>query len=322
MSPRPAGDVTAAAQFVTTTDAHGAWVWCGVEVRAASDLTAGREYASLDERGRQEKGLTAQQAWLRSLLAYPGAVVELRWITEPGEPFMSLGLLGRVRAADEPTALDYARHLQRRLDHAPELVLTKPMDREQLLHTLDPFTPAAMGAGEVRKWTVEATPTRPDAHVQRYYAVYPFHATTQPWNELLAALAEHPHRTMLSVALEVHALSPGLPEELDRYATFFGRLTLEGELAGVGLHGGRTRLAPEALPATASGCTGTLPVAIAARPFTCASPSHPRRISTTACSISSARRSARPSAPTTRRCSPRSWSASGTASFGPSLTWT
>lgn len=226
--------------------ADGSWAWCGVRVRAATDLTAARQFASLGEHERHTKALTSQQSWLHSLLAYPEASVEMRWISDGSSPFVDLVLVARTRAATRDEASAMAGHLRRRLLNAPEQVLTEPIDADDVRWALDPFPVAAGGAAEIRKATATAVPMRADAYTDAMYAVVPLYSAPIPWTELLMALADQPARTALGIALDIQEPPPHLSDSLNELATYFGRLSREGEIETSGLYGGQRRSAPEA----------------------------------------------------------------------------
>ena len=80
------------------TEDGGWWAWFAAEVTSAADLTVDREYAQAQEVDRLEKALVAQQSWLSSFRVDPGgAVVELRYLWQPGEA-LRIFVHGRVRA--------------------------------------------------------------------------------------------------------------------------------------------------------------------------------------------------------------------------------
>jgi uncharacterized protein DUF87 len=218
--------------LLTASDARGTWVWSGVVLDAAADLTETREYAELPERERYTKAVAAETAWLAGQWDTAGAGrFELRYLTEPDAGRLRAALLGRVWAPVREDAVGAARALRSRLADLPRHVHAAPMaDDNALARWLDPFVPHPAGIVEIRKRVRAARPNRPDAGVRYYLAVQPFSAAAPSWEPVWRAMIAHPAPVMLSVALAPFVVSRQVNDMLAELATRYGRLGTPGQM--------------------------------------------------------------------------------------------
>ncbi len=232
---------------VLATEGDGlAWAWAGVAVDWASDLTADRSYADLDEQGRIRKALAEQQAWLAGLVGQQGAIVEDRWIWNSEDNRLRLRLLLRVERRSVEEAQVAALSMMDRLSAAPSHVGTSPLSDFDVAAALDPFDPDPLGSAEIRKRTATARPQRPDAGMPLYWMPQPFHVAPVDWGNLFHQITRLRQPLVLSVALEPAIADPRVMAELDRLGTVFSRLARDGEMLSTGIYSGSRKLSPDA----------------------------------------------------------------------------
>lgn len=239
--------------LLTASDARGTWVWSGVALDAAADLTETREYAELPERERYTKAVAAETAWLAGQWDTAGATrFELRYLSDPGAGRLRAGLLGRVWAPSRDAAVAAAGALRSRVGDLPRHVHASPVtDDHVLAGWLQPFMPHPAGLVELRKRIRAAAPNRPDAGVRYYLAVQPFSAAAPSWEPVWQAMLAHPAPVMLSVTLEPFAVSQQVNDMLAELATRYGRLGTPGQMPD-GLWSQGVQLAPDAFAVDAA----------------------------------------------------------------------
>ncbi|HEV3172740.1 MAG TPA: DUF87 domain-containing protein [Actinocrinis sp.] len=231
---------------LTAADARGVWAWVAVGIDAAADLTETLEYAALPDRDRLEKASAAETAWLAGQWDNADAGrFALRYITEPGRP-MRCVLLGRVQGPERDLTISAARRLRERMAALPKHVLGgEAGDAASVGGWLAPFQPHPAGLVDIRKRIRPGTPNRPDAGVAHYLVIEPFTVAAASWEPMWQAMAAHPERLLLDVALEPYAVPAELSRLLHALATQYGRLASPGAYhADLGSSG--ARYAPDA----------------------------------------------------------------------------
>jgi hypothetical protein len=213
---------------LTASDARGIWAWVAVRIDAAADLTETLEYAALADRERLEKATAAETAWLSG--QWDNAHLSrfaLRYITEPGQP-MRCVLLGRVQGPERDSTIGAAVRLRERIAALPKHVLGGEVtDAASVRGWLAPFQPHPAGLVDVRKRIRPGTPSRP-AGVAHYLVVEPFTVAAPSWEPMWQAMAAHPERLLLDVALEPCVVPGDLTGLLHMLATQYGLLARPG----------------------------------------------------------------------------------------------
>lgn len=239
--------LSASPAVLTTSSADATWGWFGVEVTAAVDMTKSREYQSLEESKRVQKAVERQRLWLSQLWSVtPAGAVEFRWYCS-GDGAVSLALLGRVSAASEVELQSRAQAAVSLLVDSPSHVETRVVeDDQELLGLLRPFDVHQNGAGDIRKRCVTATPSRPDAGVEYYFAFAPFGGSASDWPRLIESLGSARHPTCISVALRPTQATPEEVNLLLGIASSYRRLGERGQPSGVGIYKKLKEIGPDA----------------------------------------------------------------------------
>jgi hypothetical protein len=221
------------------------WIYTGVRVDATIDLTRDRDFASLDIDRRLAKAVDQQRGWLESLLGVDSSV-DLRYLFEPASGKISCFVLSRISAEETTRADDLAGQIINRLMAAPPHLQVVAIDESELRHIVTPFVPDENGRAEIRKRVDTGRPNRPDAGVERYWAVSPLRVSARSWSTFFGAVTRSQFPVLISICLDRSSGLEALGDELDRIATYYSKLAREVEWSDGGLYKQTSRLSPEA----------------------------------------------------------------------------
>ena len=119
-------------------------------------------------------------------------------------------------------------------------------DPDLLRSTLAPFRLHQPGVADIRKRSITATPTRPDAGVTYYYAFQPFGGRPADWPGLLRALSASRDPVLLSIGLRPATVERPDIDLLLRIASQYRRLAERGQPSGVGVYKKLKEMGPDA----------------------------------------------------------------------------
>ena len=250
MGQRAEGEPTAPYLLAVGTDGTH-WGYAGVEVNWTADLTRDRAFSELDPPDRLAAAVEQQRTWLDTVLD-SGVTLDLRYRTQGRGGPVECAVLVRAAGLDAESLDMRVAALIRRLAQAPSHVGVTPLTGVQLQSWIAPFEPHPAGRAIIRKRADVGVPNRPDAQVERYWAVTPLRTTPKSWAPALNALRASSDPTMLSICLETLDADPDLETELDRMATFYGRLARDGEASRSSLYKSSSKLAPDAFAVDAN----------------------------------------------------------------------
>jgi hypothetical protein len=181
--------------------------------------------------------------WLRALWtrAEPArAVVEVRYLHEPGSTRLDAFLVIRGDHPDRSGAVDSANQLRHGLlAGMPGGVVAEPVTSDSTVRAvLSPFPPDPAGLVEIRKSLRAARTTRGDSGNPWLAAVIPWRRDAGAWEPLRRELSALPFRAMLSVGLTPYRIQPGLRKLLADRAATLARLASTGPSLTYSVYGG------------------------------------------------------------------------------------
>lgn len=176
--------------------------------------------------------------WLRALWtrAEPDrAVVELRYLHDPGSSRLDAFLIVRCERPDRNAAADAADRLRSDLS----TTRAEPVTSDRTLSgILSPFQPHSDGLVEIRKPLRAARTTRGDSGNPWLAAVIPWRRGNGERDPLWRDLAALPFRSMLSVGLTPYRIGPGIRKLLADRAAMLARLASPGPSLTYSVYGG------------------------------------------------------------------------------------
>jgi hypothetical protein len=192
--------------------------------------------------------------WLRALWtrAEPvRAVVELRYLHDPGGRHLDAFLIVRGDHPDRSGAVEAAGRLRHDLQAGmPMGVVAEPVTSDSMLQAvLSPFPADPAGLVEIRKSLRAARTTRGDTGNPWLAAVVPWRRGDGAWDPLRRQLAALPFRAMLSVGLLPYRIQPGLRKQLADRAATLAKLASPGPSLTYSVYGGAQPADPFAVHA-------------------------------------------------------------------------
>jgi hypothetical protein len=183
------------------------------------------------------------RAWLRALWTVAErakAVVELRYIGDPGASSVDAYLVVRTAGPDQAAALESAGRLRAHLQHGmPRHAEPEPVTSEvELCGILTPFQPDPAGLVEIRKALTVARPARGGTGSPWLASVTPWRRDDRSWGPLWSELATAPFRMMLSVGLMAYRVGDGLRALLADRAAMLSMLASPGPSLTHSVYGG------------------------------------------------------------------------------------
>jgi hypothetical protein len=237
------------ALYATGDRASVANAYFAVTVDAAVDLLEAREYKDLPRSERVAKAQAEQQGFLNGFFDPGlGVALDLRIAADPAASTpISVALLGRVwgSSVDQVTARAEGLRTQVHAAMPRHVTATAVEDADTVTRLLSPFAEATVDSAVITRHELIGLPSRPDAGVSYYYSAVPFNWSDNDWSAVYSALAASPVPVVLSVAVLPMQVPPQFAQTLLTLATYYGRLSREGETPG-GLYHGKQRLAPDA----------------------------------------------------------------------------